>query len=83
MFIPLFASEPSKGVNNLTGQEFDKASGTPGYKDTPVLIEKISSGEGTPLPRDNWRFHVQERKRQIGIEVTKKWMREEFKPLTE
>ncbi|MCY0861612.1 MAG: formate dehydrogenase subunit alpha [Metallosphaera prunae] len=83
VFIPLFASEPSKGVNNLTGQEFDKASGTPGYKDTPVLIEKISSGEGTPLPRDNWRFHVQERKRQIGIEVTKKWMREEFKPLTE
>ncbi len=83
VFIPLFASEPSKGVNNLTGQEFDKASGTPGYKDTPVVIEKISSGEGTPLPRDNWRFHVQERKRQIGIEVTKKWMREEFKPLTE
>ncbi|MCH1770303.1 MULTISPECIES: formate dehydrogenase subunit alpha [Metallosphaera] len=83
VFIPLFASEPSKGVNNLTGQEFDKASGTPGYKDTPVVIEKISSGEGTPLPRDNWRFHVQERKRQIGIEVTKKWMREEFKLLTE
>ncbi|MCG3109711.1 Formate dehydrogenase subunit alpha [Metallosphaera sp. J1] len=83
VFIPLFASEPSKGVNNLTGQEFDKASGTPGYKDTPVVIEKLASGSGTPLPRDNWRFHVQERKRQVGIEVTKKWMREEFKPLTE
>ncbi|TRM83965.1 formate dehydrogenase subunit alpha [Sulfolobus sp. A20-N-F6] len=84
IFIPLFASDPSNGVNNLTGQVFDKGSGTPGYKDTPVVIEKIEEGKGkTPLPLDNWRFHVKERKRQIGIEVEKKWKREEFKPLTE
>ncbi|BCU67988.1 formate dehydrogenase subunit alpha [Sulfolobales archaeon HS-7] len=84
IFIPLFASDPSKGVNNLTGLEIDKASGTPGYKDTPVVIEKIEEGKGgSPLPSDNWRFHLNERKRQIGIEVQKKWVKEEFKPLTD
>ncbi|ACP56391.1 formate dehydrogenase subunit alpha [Saccharolobus islandicus] len=83
IFIPLYASDPSKGVNNLTGLVIDKASGTPGYKDTPVVIEKIEEGKGeSPLPLDNWRFHVNERRRQIGIEVEKKWKREEFKPLT-
>jgi len=84
IFIPLFASDPSKGVNNLTGLETDKASGTPGYKDAAVVIEKIEDGKGeSPLPLDNWRFHVNERKRQIGIEVQKKWKREDFKPLTD
>ncbi len=84
IFIPLFASDPSNGVNNLTGQVFDRGSGTPGYKDTPVVIEKVEEGQGkTPLPQDNWRFHVKERRRQIGIGVEKKWKREEFKPLTD
>jgi formate dehydrogenase major subunit len=83
IFIPLYASDPSKGVNNLTGMIIDKASGTPGYKDTPVMIEKLEEGNSsTPLPSDNWRFHINERKKQIGIEVEKKWKREEFKPLT-
>ncbi|BFI75653.1 formate dehydrogenase subunit alpha [Sulfurisphaera ohwakuensis] len=83
IFIPLYASDPSKGVNNLTGNVIDKVTGTPAYKDTPVVIEKISEGNETPLPKDNWRFHINERKRQFGIEVEKKWKREEFKPLTD
>lgn len=84
IFIPLFASDPSKGVNVITGNVIDKDSGTPGYKDTPVLIEKIGEGNReSPLPMNNWRFHIHERRRQIGIEVQKKWMREEFKPLTD
>ncbi|BFH73100.1 formate dehydrogenase subunit alpha [Sulfurisphaera javensis] len=83
IFIPLYASDPMKAVNNLTGTVIDKNSGTPAYKDTPVTIEKISEGNETPLPRDNWRFHINERRRQFGIEVEKKWKREEFKPLTE
>ena len=84
IFIPIFASDPSKGVNNLTGLEVDRASGTPGYKDTPVVIEKVEGGTGySPIPLDNWRFHVNERKRQKGIEVERKWRREEFRPLTD
>ncbi|MEM3972520.1 MAG: formate dehydrogenase subunit alpha [Saccharolobus sp.] len=84
IFIPLFASDPSKGVNVITGNVIDKDTGTPGYKDTPVIIEKIGEGNReSPLPMNNWRFHIHERRRQIGIEVQKKWMREEFKPLTD
>ncbi|MEM3350925.1 MAG: formate dehydrogenase subunit alpha [Saccharolobus sp.] len=84
IFIPLFASDPSKGVNVITGNVIDKDTGTPGYKDTPVIIEKIGEGNReSPLPMNNWRFHINERRRQIGIEVQKKWMREEFKPLTD
>ncbi|MEM3277310.1 MAG: hypothetical protein QW264_08125, partial [Metallosphaera sp.] len=79
--VPLFASNPSKAVNNLTGREIDRDSGTPGYKDTLASIEKLSAEASPPLPKDNWRFHVQDRRRQLGIEVTKKWKREEFKPL--
>ncbi|MEM3681228.1 MAG: formate dehydrogenase subunit alpha [Metallosphaera sp.] len=81
IFVPLFASNPSKAVNNLTGREIDRDSGTPGYKDTLASIEKLSAEASPPLPKDNWRFHVQDRRRQLGIEVTKKWKREEFKPL--
>ncbi|QKQ99077.1 formate dehydrogenase subunit alpha [Metallosphaera tengchongensis] len=83
VFIPLFASDPRNAVNNLTGTEVDKASGTPGYKDTPVMIEKLSQSGDRPLPRDNWRYHVKERRSQVGIEVEKKWKRTEFRPLIE
>ncbi|MCI2414186.1 MAG: formate dehydrogenase subunit alpha [Candidatus Aramenus sp.] len=84
VFIPLYTSDSSNGVNNLTGNVYDKDSGTPGYKDTPVVIEKVEEGDGSPpLPRDNWRFHVKERKRQLGIRVEEKWKREEFRPLAE
>lgn len=74
IFIPLFAPDITSTVNNLTGNVIDGASGTPGYKDTPVLIEKISEGSGeSPIPKDNWRFHVKERRKQMGIEVEKRW----------
>ncbi|MEM0092678.1 MAG: formate dehydrogenase subunit alpha, partial [Saccharolobus sp.] len=59
IFIPLFASDPSKGVNVITGNVIDKDTGTPGYKDTPVIIEKIGEGNReSPLPMNNWRFHI-------------------------
>jgi formate dehydrogenase major subunit len=84
VFIPLYVSDPSRAVNLITGTGVDKVSGTPGYKDTVAIIEKISDGNGkSPLPSNNWRYHVKERRRQLGIEVEKKWRREEFKPLAE
>nr|WP_176586666.1 formate dehydrogenase subunit alpha [Sulfolobus acidocaldarius] len=85
IFIPLYASDPSKGVNILTAPIIDKGSGTPGYKDTPVIIERLQEGSKTdnPLPTYNWRYHTKERKKQIGIQVEEKWKREEFKPLTD
>jgi formate dehydrogenase major subunit len=82
IFVPLFAGG-GQSVNEVTGRQVDQESGTPGYKDSIVKLSKVKRGEGSPLPVSNWRFHVKDRKRQMGIGVEERWKREEFKPLVE
>jgi len=70
-------------VNQLTGDERDPTSKTPAYKELPVSVEKLE-GEylrKPPLPTSNYRNHLKNRVRQIGVNVEQKWKRQDYATL--
>ncbi len=63
-------------VNRLTGVGVDRATHTPAYKETTVQMIPMPEQGESPLPRINFRFgHPTP---QNGVEIERKWQREDY-----
>jgi formate dehydrogenase major subunit len=63
-------------VNRLTSSYTDKVTHTPAYKETSVQLKVLGETGEDPLPRTNSRHgHPTP---QLGVEVERKWKREDY-----
>jgi formate dehydrogenase major subunit len=63
-------------VNRLTSSNIDRATHTPAFKETAVRLNLLPESGDNPLPRQNFRFgHPQP---QRGVEVERKWKRDDY-----
>jgi formate dehydrogenase major subunit len=75
LYMPMNDSE--QAINLLTGNHTDTATHTPAYKELAVRLEVLPEKGNSPLPKTNPRFgHPTPAK---GVEVQKKWAREDYK----
>ncbi len=75
IYLPLNSSE--QPVNRLTGTGIDRATHTPAYKETTVQMIPLEGQGANPLPRVNFRFgHPTP---QNGVEVERKWQRDDYR----
>ncbi len=67
-------------VNQLAGDQRDPTSKTPAYKEIPVSVEKLEGDyvRRPPLPTMNYRNHLKNRVRQVGVKVEDKWARPDY-----
>lgn len=80
LYVPMHSVSHENAVNLLTGSAGDVNTHTPAYKQTQVRMEVLKSGEGSPLPSFNPRNA--KRVPQMGVEVFRKWKREDYKPIS-
>ncbi|UOR14062.1 formate dehydrogenase subunit alpha [Halobacillus amylolyticus] len=81
LYFPMHTMEEKSAVNRLTSSYHDKVTHTPNYKEMSVKMEVIEPKGKSPIPEENHRFGNPQP--QIGVEVERKWKREEFTPITE
>ncbi|MFB4164057.1 formate dehydrogenase subunit alpha [Alteribacillus sp. JSM 102045] len=75
VYIPLNDNNEA-AVNRLTSSYADKDTDTPAYKEVKVKMEKLQETGDSPLPTINHRYGNPQP--QIGVQVHKKWEREEY-----
>lgn len=75
LYLPLNSTGES-AVNYLTDNRVDKDTNTPAYKEIAVRMEVIKRKGKSPLPDHNHRRG--NRQPQIGVQVEKKWAREDY-----
>jgi formate dehydrogenase major subunit len=75
LYLPLNSTE--QPVNRLTGAGIDRATHTPAYKETAVQMIPLEEQGVNPLPWTNFRFG--HRTPQNGVEVERKWQREDYR----
>jgi formate dehydrogenase major subunit len=63
-------------VNRLTSSHTDRMVHTPAYKETAVFMTVLPEQGENPLPRRNFRYG--KRTPQMGVEVERKWAREDY-----
>ncbi len=76
VYLPL-NTRADNGVNRLTGSNTDRDTHTPAFKETSVRLEPLPETGDAPLPRLNFRFGS--RTPQKGVEVERKWNRDDYK----
>jgi formate dehydrogenase major subunit len=64
-------------VNRLTSSHTDRATHTPAYKETAVLMKVLPEDGDSPLPRRNFRYG--KRTPQSGLEIERKWARPDYR----
>ena len=64
-------------VNRLTSSHTDRATHTPAYKETAVLMKVLPEDGDSPLPRRNFRYG--KRTPQAGLEIERKWARPDYR----
>jgi len=75
VFMPL--NRPKHPVNLLTGNNTDRATHTPAYKETTVKMKTLPWKGPNPLPPLNFRHgHPTP---QNGVEVERKWKRADYR----
>ncbi|HZC43167.1 MAG TPA: formate dehydrogenase subunit alpha [Acidobacteriaceae bacterium] len=75
LYLPL--NSTAQPVNRLTGSGIDRATHTPAYKETAVQMIPLEEEGANPLPWINFRFgHPTP---QMGVEVERKWRREDYR----
>ncbi len=74
MYLPMISTQ--EAVNKLTGMHVDRATHTPAYKELAVKMTVLDQVGEPPLPRRNFRFGS--RTPTDGVEVEKKWAREDY-----
>ena len=75
LYLPL--NSTAQPVNRLTGQDADRATHTPAYKEATVQMILLPEQGESPLPRNNFRFgHPTP---QNGVEVQRKWRRSDYR----
>lgn len=75
LYLPL-NSVGESAVNYLTDNRTDKDTNTPAYKEVAVKMDVIRKEGKSPLPNHNHRRG--KRNPQIGVQVEKKWAREDY-----
>ncbi|MET3507087.1 formate dehydrogenase subunit alpha [Halalkalibacter oceani] len=76
LYLPMNTREESEAVNRLTSSYHDFITHTPNYKEMSVRMEVIEKTGESPIPRHNHRFG--NRQPQLGVNVEKKWSRDDF-----
>ncbi|MHB1672190.1 MAG: molybdopterin oxidoreductase family protein, partial [Acidiferrobacter sp.] len=66
-------------INRLTGKHTDAATQTPAFKELTVKLKVLTREGPSPVPRSNPRFGT--RTPQSGVEVERKWKRDEYRPI--
>ncbi len=74
MYLPMISTE--QAVNHLTSMHVDRATHTPAYKELAVKMTVLDEKGPSPLPRKNFRFG--NRRPTEGVEVQKKWARDDY-----
>jgi len=74
LYMPMNSIE--EPVNRLTSSYTDKITHTPAYKETSVQLRVLGETGEDPLPRSNFRHGHP--KPQNGVEVERKWKREDY-----
>ncbi|PWI58767.1 formate dehydrogenase subunit alpha [Sulfoacidibacillus thermotolerans] len=80
IYLPMNTREDAEAVNYLTSSYHDLATHTPAYKEMSVRMEILESAGDSPIPKHNWRHATA--KSRPGVEVIKKWQRNDYIPLT-
>ena len=75
LYMPL--NSVTHPVNRLTSSFADKDSSTPAYKECAVQLQVLSEQGENPLPP--WNFRYGQRTPQMGVEVERKWQREDYR----
>lgn len=75
LYLPLNANGES-AVNQLTDNRVDKDTNTPAFKEIAVRMEVLKKKGKSPLPDHNHRRG--NRQPQIGVQVEKKWDRDDY-----
>ncbi|MGB8955702.1 MAG: formate dehydrogenase subunit alpha [Tumebacillaceae bacterium] len=81
LYVPMNSTSEHEAVNLLTGDAHDMRTHTPAYKEVMVRMEVLSVEGENPLPRSNPRNAT--RNPQRGVEVERKWQRDDYRPLAE
>nr|WP_232697321.1 formate dehydrogenase subunit alpha [Brevibacillus daliensis] len=76
LYVPMNSVSSDNAVNLLTGNAVDVRTKTPAYKQTRVLMQVLEDDGNNPLPKHNPRNKV--RNPQIGVQVERKWAREDY-----
>lgn len=63
-------------INLLSSSLADKDTSTPAYKETKAKLIILDNSKKSPLPENNFRFG--NRVPQMGVNVQKKWAREDY-----
>jgi formate dehydrogenase major subunit len=64
-------------VNRLSSSKTDRATDTPAYKEIAVKMTVLPEKGDSPIPAHNFRFG--HRTPQRGVEVERKWAREDYR----
>ncbi|UOF91188.1 formate dehydrogenase subunit alpha [Fodinisporobacter ferrooxydans] len=81
LYLPMHSVSDQSAVNLLTGTATDQNTHTPAYKQTKVRMQVIEKSGKNPLPRINPRYA--KRHPQAGVEVYRKWVRKDYRPLVD
>jgi formate dehydrogenase major subunit len=81
VYIPLLSTKDEEAVNLLTSSDHDKYTFTPAYKEMRVKIEVLEFTGQSPIVKGN--FRLGKPNPQPGVNVEKKWAREDYRPLVD
>ena len=74
LYMPMNSTK--EPVNKLTSSHTDRATHTPAFKETAVQMNVLPEQGENPLPRQNFRYG--KRNPLPGVEVERKWAREDY-----
>ncbi|WP_231956256.1 formate dehydrogenase subunit alpha [Aneurinibacillus soli] len=81
IYVPMHSTSHESAVNLLTGGAVDVQTHTPAYKQVKVRMEVLEPNGIKPLPMYNPR-HAK-RNPQMGVQVERKWAREDYQPIAD
>ncbi|MET3289015.1 UNVERIFIED_CONTAM: formate dehydrogenase major subunit [Brevibacillus sp. OAP136] len=81
LYVPMHSVSHENAINILTGNAVDVRTQTPAYKQTKVRMEILAEIGKVPLPKYNPRYA--KRNPQLGVQVERKWAREDYVPIAD
>ncbi|MDR7316462.1 formate dehydrogenase subunit alpha [Brevibacillus nitrificans] len=81
LYVPMHSVSHENAINMLTGSVGDVRTQTPAYKQAKVRMEFLEEKGMTPLPMYNPRYA--KRNPQLGVQVERKWARDDYEPISE
>ncbi len=76
LYMPMNSGDNESAINVLTSSFTDRTTHTPAYKELAVRMEVLSVEGDNPLPKKNFRNAI--RNPQNGVEVERKWQRQDY-----